>query len=93
MLLLFSVKHLSFPNQSKKAKGVIQIGLTTSIELPRVVHEKQPPNLFYIAEPKKITAVVAETKELMAAWMTILRQACSGGVTKRSGDLLCVECG
>ncbi len=87
LLSLSPSLSLSLSKQSKKPKGTIQIGLTTSIEPPRVVHEKQPPNLFYIAEPKKITAVVAETKEIMAAWMTILRQACSGGVTKRSVSL------
>jgi hypothetical protein len=39
--------------------------------------------MFYITDPKRSTAVCAPSKEIMAAWMTILRKACAGGVTKR----------
>jgi hypothetical protein len=64
-------------------RGTIQIGLTTSIDLPHVKHKDMPDYLFYITDPKRSTIVCAETKEVMAAWMTILRKACSGGITKR----------
>eukprot|EP00211_Chloroparvula_japonica_P000883 CAMPEP_0119155154 /NCGR_PEP_ID=MMETSP1310-20130426/51600_1 /TAXON_ID=464262 /ORGANISM="Genus nov. species nov., Strain RCC2339" /LENGTH=1011 /DNA_ID=CAMNT_0007147741 /DNA_START=162 /DNA_END=3194 /DNA_ORIENTATION=+ len=66
---------------SKKPRGTIAIGLTTSVELPRVVHRNMPDNMFYISDPKKTTAVCAETNKSMAAWMTILRKACAGGVS------------
>ena len=74
---------LSLSPQDKKCRGEIQIGVTTSIDLPRVVHKDSPEHMFYITDPKRSTAVCAPSKEIMAAWMTILRKACAGGITKR----------